>query len=159
MSDTPTGKEPMIGEASRPTAIDFDAEMSKVTLRQLSAVITAQIEVFKAEKEVIKPEKEKEQFKPEKEKEWSKPEKEALKGEKEKETFKPEKEKEQLKPEKEKEWSKPEKEALKGEKEKEQLKPEGFKPELKPFDQIADRIAQTAADKVIGELRRQGVMR
>jgi hypothetical protein len=125
MSDTPTGKEPMIGEASRPTAIDFDAEMSKVTLRQLSAVITAQIEVFKAEKEVIKPEKEKEQFKPEKEKEWSKPEKEALKGEKE----------------------------------KEQLKPEGFKPELKPFDQIADRIAQTAADKVIGELRRQGVMR
>jgi hypothetical protein len=106
----PGRKQPAIDQANRPTAMDFDAEISKLTVRDLSSLVSAHVEVLKAEKEiskaekeVLKGEKEKEHFKPEKEKE-------ALKGEKEKEHFKPEKEKERLKPEKEKEFFKPEKE-------------------------------------------------
>lgn len=125
-------KEPMIGKESRPTAIDYDAPISNWKVRDLTAVISAQIfehlkytpipeymkpekELGKPEKELLKPEKERmkpEQLKPEKE--LYKPEKEQLKPEKERmkpERFKPE----QLKPEKE--FYKPEKEGMKPEKE------------------------------------------
>ena len=111
-------KEPMIGRKDRPTAIDYDAKISDWKVKDLLAVVSAQVveqlkytpvpenlkperlkpEVWKPEKEIHKPEKE--LRKPEKE--IIKPEKERLKPEKE--IFKPEKER--LKPE----LSKPEKE-------------------------------------------------
>jgi len=143
----PEKKEPMIGQQSRPTAIDYDAPIANFKLRDLYAVISSHLhtekEIVKVEKEHFKPEKEKEILKPEKEKEFYKPEKE-------KEYFKPEKEKEYFKPEKEKEHFKPEKELLKPEK-------EGFKPESsKPFDpSVIDQIA----DRVIERLKSQGVLK
>jgi len=120
-------KEPMIGQASRPTAIDYDAPIANFKLRDLHAVIYAHLsekELLKVEKELHKPEKElykpeKELFKPEKEKEFHKPEKELLKPE----HFKPE---------------------------KEILKPELTKPEKPIDDSIIDQIATRIAQKLKG---------
>jgi len=104
-------KEPMIGRKDRPTAIDYNAKISDWKVKDLLAVVSAQVlEQLKYTPfpEYIKPERAKpEVFKPEKElrkpeKEIVKPEKERLKPEKE--IFKPEKE--WIKPE----LSKPEKE-------------------------------------------------
>jgi hypothetical protein len=148
----PEKKEPMIGQESRPTAIDYDAPIANFKLRDLYAVISNHFlekEVAKVEKEHFKGEKEKEHFKPEKEKEHWKPEKE-------KEHFKPEKEKEHWKPEKEKEYFKPEKELLKPEKEKEFLKPE----RSKPFDpNLLDEVVTRVVEQVMGRLKSQGVIK
>lgn len=149
-------KEPMIDQSNRPSAIDFESEISKMKVSDLSALVGAHIEVLKSEKEILKGEKEKEVRKPEKE--FSKPEKEAFKGEKEKEIRKPEKE-----------YSKPEKESFKGEKEKEVfkpeglkpegLKPEGLKPEDKPIDFNIERITEVVLERVMMELQRRGQLR
>ncbi len=153
-------KEPMIDQSNRPSAIDFESEISKMKVSDLSALVGAHVEVLKVEKETFKAEKEKEIRKPEKE--LSKPEKEGFKGEKEKEIRKPEKEfskpeKELSKPEKE--AFKPEKEALKGEKEKEVFKPEGLKPEDKPIDFTIERITEVVLERVMTELQRRGQIR
>ncbi|MDP3416737.1 hypothetical protein [Falsiroseomonas sp.] len=153
-------KEPMIDQSNRPSAIDFDSEISKMKVSDLSALVGAHIEVLKAEKEIAKTEKElskseKEGFKSEKEKEIRKPEKEFSKPEKE--AFKGEKEKEIRKPEKE--FSKPEKEGFKGEKEKEAFKPEGLKPEDKPIDFTIERITEVVLERVMAELQRRGQLR
>ncbi|MGK7862222.1 hypothetical protein [Falsiroseomonas sp. E2-1-a4] len=142
-------KEPMIDQSNRPSAIDFDSEISKMKVSDLSALVGAHVEVLKAEKEISKSEKE-----------ISKPEKEGFKSEKEKEIRKPEKE--IRKPEKE--FSKPEKEGFKGEKEKEVFKPEGLKPEgLKPEDKAIDftieRITELVLERVMTELQRRGQLR
>lgn len=95
-------KKPMIDQKSRPTAIDLDAPIADWKVKDLLAVIDAQVwegqvgyqpvpEYSKPEKEILKPEKE--LRKPEKE--FYKPEKELIKPEKEKikpELTKPEKE-------------------------------------------------------------------
>jgi hypothetical protein len=139
----PEKKEPMIGQESRPTAIDFDMPIADFKLRDLYAIIQTHIhpekEILKLEKEHFKPEKEKEHFKSEKEKEFVKVEKEH---------FKPEKEKEHFKGEKEKEHFKPEKETLKPE--KELSKPE------KPFD---PGLVEQIATKVIEHLKAQGYIK
>jgi hypothetical protein len=106
-------KEPMIGREQRPTATDFEAPISDMKLRDLMAVIEAQI---RPEKEILKSEKE-----------FHKPEKELLKTEKEfrkPEGFKPEKE-----------FLKPEKELSKPEKEAGRILPE-------QVEQIAQRVAE-----------------
>jgi hypothetical protein len=148
-------KEPMIGQESRPTAIDFDMPIANFTLRDLYAVMQSQIhlaqEHLKTEKEhfkeSLKPEHTKEFIKPEKEKEILKVEKEILKGEKEKEILKGEKEKEFQKPEKE--FAKPEKEALKPEKEL-----------SKPEKQIdVPGLVEQVAVRVIEKLRGQGLIK
>lgn len=135
-------KEPMIGQESRPTAIDYDMPIANFKLRDLYAVIHSHPEMIKVEKETFKPEKEKEQLKPEKEKEYFKPEKE-------KEVMKGEKEKEHFKPEKEKEHFKPEKEALKPEK-------ESSKPE-KVFD--PGDILEDISNRVIAKLKASGAIK
>lgn len=139
----PEKKEPMIGQESRPTAIDYDAPIANFKLRDLYAVINQHFiekEVAKVEKEHFKAEKEKEHWKPEKEKEH----------------WKPEKEKEHFKPEKEKEHFKPEKELLKPEKEKEFLKPETGKP-IDPS--VIEQVVARAVEQVLGRLKSQGVIK
>ncbi len=145
----PEKKEPMIGQENRPTAIDYDLPIADFKLRDLYAVIQAQIrpekEILKTEKEHFKSEKEKEIWKVEKEHFKPEKEKELLKGEKEKEFFKPEKEKELLKSEKEKEFFKPEKEALKPEKEL-----------SKPEKVVDPGLVEQIATAVIERLKAQG---
>ena len=131
-------KEPMIGQESRPTAIDFDMPIANFKLRDLYAVIQAHPEFLKLEKEHLKGEKEKEHLKTEKE---HFKEKEYFKSEKEKEHFK---EKEYFKGD----HFKPEKEALKPEK-------EGFKPE-KPIDR---GFVEEVAARVVSILREQKVIK
>ena len=103
-------REPMIEKENRPAPIDLDAPIADWKIRDLVAVITAEVEQIKIEMkpEILKPERLKpeilkpEHWKPEKvkpeilkpeqwkpEKEFLKPEKEFLKPEKE---FGPEKE-------------------------------------------------------------------
>jgi hypothetical protein len=174
-------KEPMISSENRPTAIDFEAPVSQLKVRELLTLVPWG-EYFKVEKEIAKElhKVEKEHFKPETHKppapflEISKPEiskPETSKPETAKpETLKPEILKpEILKPEILKpELVKPEtfkvekevsKEGFKAEKEiiKELLKPEGLKgekelkPEGDPIEQIADRVIQ--------KLREQNVIK
>ncbi len=135
-------KEPMIGKADRPTPIDYDAPISNFKLRDLVAVVNAQmLEHLKHIPEILKPE----HIKPETHKpELVKSEKEIFKVEKE--FHKPEKEILKV----EKEVAKPEKELLKPEKEffkPELTKPEFTKPEKEtglgdPVEQIAQRVVQ-----------------
>jgi hypothetical protein len=174
-------KEPMISSENRPTAIDFEAPVSQLKVRELLALVPW-AEYFKVEKEITKElhKVEKEAIKPE----THKPAPtflEANKAETVKpETFKPEIHKPEIhkpeifkpeitKPEISKpEFSKPEfskvekeviKEGFKPEKEifKELLKPEGLKgekelkPEGDPIEQIADRVIQ--------KLREQNVIK
>jgi len=158
-------KEPMISSENRPTAIDFEAPVSQLKVRELLALVPWG-EYFKVEKEITKElhKVEKEHFKPETHKppvnfleanktETSKAE--TVKPETFKpEIFKPEISKENFKVEKEvsKEAFKPEKEIF-----KELLKPEGlkgekeFKPEGDPIEQIANRVIQ--------KLREQNVIK
>ena len=158
-------KEPMISSENRPTAIDFEAPVSQLKVRELLSLVPWG-EYFKVEKEIAKElhKVEKEHFKPE----THKPPVNFLEANKA-ETIKAETSKETLKPEITKpEISKPEfskvekeviKEGFKPEKEifKELLKPEGlkgekeFKPEGDPIEQIADRVIQ--------KLREQNVIK
>ena len=74
-------KEPMIGRASRPSAIDYDAPVSEFKLRDLVAVVNSQMLEFvkyTPQPEQLKPEHYKpERYKPETSKpEHVKPEKE-----------------------------------------------------------------------------------
>ena len=129
----PEKKEPMIGQESRPTAIDFDMPIADFKLRDLYAIIHTHLqpEILKSEKEQFK-----EHLKPEKEKEYFKLEKEHFK-----EHLKPEKEKEYFKLEKEfKEHFKPEKEALKPE--KELSKPEKPLGDPRVIDQIVTQVVE-----------------
>jgi hypothetical protein len=106
-------KEPMIEKENRPTAIDYDMPITQFKLRDLLAVIHANLsESFKPEH--FKPE----HFKPEQ--------------------FKPEQFKEYLKPERFKENYKPEKEMLKPE--KEGMKPDPWEKEL--IENISTRIIE-----------------
>jgi len=143
-------KEPMIGKASRPSAINYDAPVSEFKVRDLVALVNSQMLEFAKytpQPEQLKPE----QYKPER----YKPE-----------TLKPElvkSEKELVKPEKElvkaeKELIKPEKEMLKPEKER--MKPELSKPEKEfeipdHFEPFIDRIAT----RVVEILKQQGLGR
>jgi len=154
-------KEPMISSENRPTAIDFEAPVSQLKVRELLALVPWG-EYFKVEKEITKElhKVEKEHFKPE----THKPPVNFLEANKTEtskaETVKPENFKPELfkpetaKAEKEfsKEFFKPEKEII-----KELLKPEGlkgekeFKPEGDPIEQIANRVIQ--------KLREQNVIK
>lgn len=144
-------KQPMIGQADRPTAIDYDAPITSFKLRDLVAVVNSQmLEYLKytPQPEYLKPEI----FKPEHIKpEHIKPEKEIFKSEKE--LRKPEKE--LLKAEKE--LVKPEKELLKPEKER--FKPELSKPEKEweiPDPEIG-RLVELIAIRVVEMLKKQGI--
>jgi hypothetical protein len=139
-------KEPMISQASRPTAIDYDAPIANFKLRDLVAVVNSQMleylkytprpehqkpETFKPEKEILKSEKE-----------LRKPEKELIKAEKE--------------------LVKSEKELLKPEKER--IKPEDIKPELskpeKEFeipDPALGRLVESIAIRVVELLKKQDI--
>jgi hypothetical protein len=86
-------KEPMIGKSSRPTAIDYDAPLSGMKVRDLLGVLGAHAgEQAKAHYEFYKPEFFKEFFKPE----YFKPE-----------LYKPEQAKEYKETIKEKEFTSP----------------------------------------------------
>jgi hypothetical protein len=164
-------KEPMISSENRPTAIDFEAPVSQLKVRELLTLVPWG-EYFKVEKEIAKElhKVEKEHFKPETHKppvnfleankaETSKAE--TSKAETSKaETLKPEIIKPELvKPETFKMEKEVSKEGFKPEKEiiKELLKPEGlkgekeFKPEGDPIEQIANRVIQ--------KLREQNVIK
>lgn len=159
-------KEPMISSENRPTAIDFEAPVSQLKVRELLTLVPWG-EYFKVEKEIAKElhKVEKEHFKPETHKppapflEISKAE--TSKAETSKaETLKPETVKPELvKPETFKVEKEVSKEGFKPEKEiiKELLKPEGlkgekeFKPEGDPIEQIANRVIQ--------KLREQNVIK
>jgi hypothetical protein len=122
-------KEPMIGQEQRPTAIDYDAPISGLKVRDFLTLFPWG-EYFKVEKEISKElhKVEKEHFKPET---HLKPE--LLKAE-----FKQEKEilKELLKPE-----------GFKGEKE--------FKPDPALLESLVDRVAT----RVVAVLKQQGVIK
>jgi len=140
-------KEPMIGQESRPTAIDYDASIADWKVRDLMALIGAQMP-HAAEQakttpipENLKPEFHKPEWvKPEFHKpEWVKPE-----------WFKPEKE-----------LAKPEKEFFKGEKEfikpeKEFLKPELSKPPIQPDP---GDLVERVATRVVEILQQRGLLK
>jgi hypothetical protein len=134
-------KEPMIGQSSRPTPIDYDAPISGFKLRDLIAIVNSQMI------EHLKYTPTPEQLKPEFHKpELHKPEKEVLKVEKE--LRKPEKEVIKV----EKEFVKPEKEFLKPEK-------EFFKPEFsKPGPEI-EGLVEKIALMVVEKLKAQDLTR
>jgi hypothetical protein len=127
-------KQTMIDQESRPTAIDYDAPLADLKIRDLLSIVNAHLteqfkhvnpELFKPEKELRKPEKE-----------LYKPEKEFLKPE----FFKPE----LLKPE----YFKPE-----------LLKPELLKPEYSKQGPEIDpeQLVEDIAAKVVSALREQGI--
>jgi hypothetical protein len=58
-------KEPMIGKASRPTAIDYEASVSGLKVGELISILGAHAEQAKAHPEYVKPEHFKEVYKPE----------------------------------------------------------------------------------------------
>jgi hypothetical protein len=134
-------KQPMIGQASRPTAIDYDAPITSFKLRDLVAVVNSQM--LECLKYVPQPE----HLKPE----FFKPEKEIFKSEKE--LRKPEKELIKA----EKELVKPEKELLKTEKER--FKPELSKPEKEweLADPEIGRLVESIATRVVEMLKKQGI--
>ncbi len=145
-------KEPMIGQESRPTTMDFDTPIAQLKMWELLAVVNAQVaEQIKLTPlpEMLKPEVSKV------EKEWLKPElskPEVIKGDSLKELSKPEKE--FLKPELSKpELSKPE--VVKGDSFKEQ-KPGELKPETQV--NVAD-LTERVATRVVDMLKEQGLFK
>jgi hypothetical protein len=130
-------KEPTISQESRPTAMDYDASIADWKVRDLMALIGAQMP-HAAEQAKVTPIPE--NLKPEFHKpEWVKPE-----------WFKPEKE-----------LAKPEKEFFKGEKEfikpeKEFLKPELSKPPIQPDP--AD-LVERVATRVVEILQQRGLLK